>query len=210
MGFAEHGQQGMVAGAAVFARVVAFQRSLLLAVTLEDRRIQIQRVAVRAERQTFHLPLPERFVKSLDVTHAGTLETGCGWCRRWGTDRCPTRHAAPGRPQQGRVSEAFGAHQHGDQKGQESVVGSIWLGDSSGSACAAGAARPDRSSEERHENGHPAKGGDRPFGLTQDQPLAGQQSGDFPRNRIVRGVAPPLCCLKCLRRKLTPRFGFQV
>jgi hypothetical protein len=41
MRFAQHGQQGMMAGTSVFAWVVAFQRPFLLTVTLKDSRIQI-------------------------------------------------------------------------------------------------------------------------------------------------------------------------
>lgn len=39
-----------------------------------------------------------------------------------------------------------------------------------------------------HEHGDPAEGGHSPLGLPQNQPLAGEQSSDFPRNRIVRNV----------------------
>ena len=38
------------------------------------------------------------------------------------------------------------------------------------------------------EHGHSAEGRDRALGLAEDQPLAGQQSGGFPRNRFVHGI----------------------
>jgi hypothetical protein len=48
MRFAQHGQQGMMTGSTVFARVGAFQRALLLTVAFEYGGIQIQGVALRA------------------------------------------------------------------------------------------------------------------------------------------------------------------
>ena len=68
--FAQYGQQWMVAGPSVFARVVSLERTLLLTVTLKHRRIQIQGVAVLALRQTLHLPFGQRFVEALDLAHA--------------------------------------------------------------------------------------------------------------------------------------------
>ena len=70
MRFAQYGQQWMVAGPSVFARVVSLERTLLLTVTLKHRRIQIQSVAVLALRQTLHLPFGQWFVEALDLAHA--------------------------------------------------------------------------------------------------------------------------------------------
>ena len=70
MCLAQHGQQRMVAGASVFARVVSFKRTLLLAVAFEDGRIQVQCVAISALRQTLHLPLSQRFEEALHLAHA--------------------------------------------------------------------------------------------------------------------------------------------
>jgi len=39
-----------------------------------------------------------------------------------------------------------------------------------------------------NENGDSAEGSYRSFRLTQNHTLAGEQSGDFPRNCFVRGV----------------------
>ena len=50
MGFGQHGQQGMMTGASVFARIVAFQRALLVAIAFEDSGIQVQAVTAAALR----------------------------------------------------------------------------------------------------------------------------------------------------------------
>src|SRR5271157_4582297 len=46
--FGEHGQQRMMTGASVLARIVPLQRALLLAIAFEDGGIQIQAVAIAA------------------------------------------------------------------------------------------------------------------------------------------------------------------
>jgi hypothetical protein len=69
MRFGEYGQQWMMTGSAVFARVVSFQRTFLLSVTLEHRRVEIQAVTVASQRQALNLPLCERFEESLHMAH---------------------------------------------------------------------------------------------------------------------------------------------
>jgi hypothetical protein len=58
----------------MFARVVALQHAFLPAVTLEDRRVQVERVAILAPWQTFHLPLRQRREEALHVAHRELLE----------------------------------------------------------------------------------------------------------------------------------------
>jgi len=58
----------------VLARVVALQRAFLLAVTLEDRRVQLQTVAFLAPRQSLHLPLRQGREKALPVAHRELFE----------------------------------------------------------------------------------------------------------------------------------------
>ena len=70
MSFAQHRQQRMMTGPSVFARIVSLERTLLLAVTFQDGRIQVQGVAFVALRQTLHLPLGQGFVEALDLAHA--------------------------------------------------------------------------------------------------------------------------------------------
>jgi hypothetical protein len=49
----------------MFERVMPFQRTLLLAMALKDRRIQIERVTLGAPGQALHLPLSQRFEQAL-------------------------------------------------------------------------------------------------------------------------------------------------
>src|SRR5271157_4303809 len=72
--FGEHGQQGMMTGASVFARIVSFQRALLLAIAFQDGGIQIQAVTLAACRQALHLPLGQRVEKAMHIAHAETPE----------------------------------------------------------------------------------------------------------------------------------------
>src|SRR5271157_837884 len=72
--FGEHGQQRMMTGASVLARIVAFQRALLLAIAFEDGGIQIQAVTLAACRQPLHLPLGQRVEETMHVAHAKTAE----------------------------------------------------------------------------------------------------------------------------------------
>ena len=183
MGFAQHGQQRMMAGPPVSARVVPFQRSFLLAVTLEHGGIQIQGVALGAQRQPLHLPLGQRLEEALDLAHAKLAkqiaDRVVGGKPLHAQQRMQRLIAA----QQACVSEALGAHQHGHQERHPRVG---WID------------MVRRLPLDRHvpanllhqtdllqisnENGDPAEGGHRSLGLTQNHPLAGEQSGDFPRN----------------------------
>src|SRR5260370_7565623 len=60
----------MMAGTTVFAWVVPFERTLLLAVAFEDCRIQVQGVALWPLWQALHLPLRQRFKQALHLAHA--------------------------------------------------------------------------------------------------------------------------------------------
>jgi hypothetical protein len=59
--FAQHRQQGVVTRTPMLARVMSFERAFLLSLALEHRRIQVQRIALMAWRQTFHLPFGQGF-----------------------------------------------------------------------------------------------------------------------------------------------------
>ena len=72
--FGQHGQHGMMTGASVFARIVPFQRALLLAIAFEDGGIQIQAVTIAACRQPLHLPFGQRVEETMYVAHAKTPE----------------------------------------------------------------------------------------------------------------------------------------
>ena len=72
--FGEYGQQGMMTGASVFARVVPLQRALLLAIAFEDGGIQVQAVTLAAGRQPLHLPLGQRVEETMHVAQAKTPE----------------------------------------------------------------------------------------------------------------------------------------
>src|SRR5271165_4460463 len=72
--FGEHGQQGMMTGASVLARIVPFQRALLLTIAFEDGGIQVQAVTLVACRQPLHLPLGQRIEETMHVAHAKTTE----------------------------------------------------------------------------------------------------------------------------------------
>ena len=119
MCFAQHSQQRMMAWAAMFARIVAFQRPLLPTVTFEHGGIQIQRVAVSAPRQPRHLPLSQRLVEALHVFHTEMSKQVANG----------VVDGEPFDPQQSmqcliaveqrRMRKAFGAHQHRDQEGDE-------------------------------------------------------------------------------------------
>ena len=60
----------MMAGPSVFARVVTFEGTLLLAITFKDGRIQVQGVALWAPRQALHLPLGQGLKQALHLAHA--------------------------------------------------------------------------------------------------------------------------------------------
>lgn len=81
------------------------------------------------------------------------------------------------------MGETLGPGQHRYQKGREGMGGIDVIGGS----LAHRHPLPDPAdqidfAEVAHKNGEPAKRGHRSLGLTQNQPLAGKQSVDFPRN----------------------------
>ena len=74
MGFGQHGQQGMMTGASVLARIVAFQRALLLAIAFEDGGIQIQAVTIAALPASAPSATRLRVEETMHVAHAKTAE----------------------------------------------------------------------------------------------------------------------------------------
>ena len=67
VGLAEHGRQRMMSGSSVLAQVVPFERALLPSVTLKDRPIQVQGVALAA----WTAPVPVSFARDAVGTEAG-------------------------------------------------------------------------------------------------------------------------------------------
>ena len=58
----------------MLARIVPFQRALLLAIAFEDGGIQVQAVTIAALRQALHLPLGQGVEETMHVAHAKTAE----------------------------------------------------------------------------------------------------------------------------------------
>ncbi len=78
VGFAQHSQQRVMTGPSMFTGVVSFKRPLLMAIALEDRRIQVQGVAVAALRQALHLPFRERFEQALHLENRSQILASSG------------------------------------------------------------------------------------------------------------------------------------
>src|SRR5207302_1481650 len=110
--FAQHRQQRMMAGTAVFARVVSFERTFLLAIPLKDGRIQVQGVALWARRQALHLPLGQWFVQALHLTHTKLAKQIADGVVGGKTVQAQQRLQRAISPQPTGVSEASGSHQH--------------------------------------------------------------------------------------------------
>jgi hypothetical protein len=72
--FGQNSQQGMMRRAPVLARIMSLQRSFLSALALEYRGVQVQRVALAAERHAFHLPWRQRFEQALHIAPRETPE----------------------------------------------------------------------------------------------------------------------------------------
>ena len=101
----------MIAGPSVFARVRSLERPLLLAVTFQDCRIQVQAVARLARRQTLHLPFGHRLVEALDLAHAeGAKQIADGVVSRE-TIQAQQRMQRAIAARQAGVSEAPGAYE---------------------------------------------------------------------------------------------------
>ena len=62
----------------------------------------------------------------------------------------------------------------------------------------------------RNENRDPAEGRHRSLGLTQNHPLAREQSSDFPRNQFVRDVCFHSSLSQAFTRQVQFSFGIQV
>src|SRR2546423_13249975 len=103
----------MMTGPPVSARVVPFQRSFLLAVTLKHSRIHVQGIALRTQRQPLHLPLGHWLEETLDLAHAKLPEQiadRVGSREKFHAQQRMERLIAA---QQACVSKALGAYQHG-------------------------------------------------------------------------------------------------
>ena len=124
MRLAQHGQQRMMTGPSVFARVVSFERTFLLAITFKDRRIQVQRVALGALRQTLHLPFCQRLKQALHLAHAESAKQIADGVIGGKAFQAQQRMQRAISSQQTRVSEASGSHQHRHQEGRE---GGSWI-----------------------------------------------------------------------------------
>ena len=103
-------------GPPVAARVVPFQRSFLLAVTLKHGGIHVQGVALRTQRQPLHLPLGHRLEEALDLAHAKLPEQIADRVVGGETFHAQQRMQRLVAAQQAGVSKALGAYQHGHQE----------------------------------------------------------------------------------------------
>src|SRR5579872_828430 len=112
----QHRQQRMIAGPSVFARVRSLERLLLLAVTFQGCRIQVQAVARLARRQTLHLPFGHRLVEALDLAHTGGAKQIADRVVSRETIQARQRMQRAIAAQQTGVSEASGAYQRGYQE----------------------------------------------------------------------------------------------
>src|ERR1017187_5760428 len=112
--------------------------------------------------------------------------------------------------QQTGVSEALGAYQHSHQ---ESHPRSRWLNMvrrfPMDRQMSANLLHQTNLLQIRDENRDPAKGGHRSLGLTQNHPLAREQSSDFLRNRFVRGVCFHSPLSQAFTRQVQFSFGIQ-
>src|SRR4051794_34729312 len=114
--FGQHGEQRMMAGAAVFAWVVSFQRTFLLSITLKHCRVEIETVALVARRQAFQLPALQRLKQTLHVAHGETAKQVANRVVSWKSLEAEHRiqRLVPAQP--GGMSEPSGAGQHRNQK----------------------------------------------------------------------------------------------
>src|ERR1039458_8731425 len=193
----------MMTGPPVPARVVPFQRSFLFAVALKHGGIHVQGVALRAYRQSLHLPLGHRLEEALNLAHAELPEQIADRVVGGETLHAQQRMQRLVAAQQTGVSEALGAYQHGHQERHPrgrwlNVVRRIPLD----GEVTANLLRQTNLLQIRDEDRDPTEGGQRSLGLTQNRPLAREQSSDFLRNRFVRGV--------CFHSPLSQAFTLRV
>src|ERR1035438_8517594 len=193
----------MMTGPPVPARVVPFQRSFLFAVALKHGGIHVQGVALRAYRQSLHLPLGHRLEEALNLAHAELPEQIADRVVGGETLHAQQRMQRLVAAQQTGVSEALGAFQRGQQESHPSwrslnVVRRIPLD----GEVTANLLRQTNLLQIRDEDRDPTEGGHRSLGLTQNHPLAREQSSDFLRNRFVRGV--------CFHSPLSQAFTLRV
>jgi hypothetical protein len=113
----------MMTGPSVFARVVTFEGTLLLAITFKNGGIQVQGVALRALRQALHLPLGQRLKQALHLPHAELAEQIADGIVGGKTVHAQQRMQRAISPQQTGVSEPPGSHQHRHQKRCEGRTG---------------------------------------------------------------------------------------
>src|SRR5260370_25089657 len=113
----------MMAGTTVFAWVVPFERTLLLAVAFEDCRIQVQGVALWPLWQALHLPLRQRFKQALHLAHAELAKQIADSIVGGKTVHAQQRMQRAISSQQTGVSEPSSSHQHRCQKPGEGTTG---------------------------------------------------------------------------------------
>src|ERR1039457_2275850 len=193
----------MMTAPPVPARVVPFERSFLFAVALKHGGIHVQGVALRAYRQSLHLPLGHRIEEALNLAHAELPEQIADRVVGGETLHAQQRMQRLVAAQQTGVSEALGAYQHGHQERHPrgrwlNVVRRIPLD----GEVTANLLRQTNLLQIRDEDRDPTEGGHRSLGLTQNHPLAREQSSDFLRNRFVRGV--------CFHSPLSQAFTLRV
>ena len=189
MRLTQHGQQRMMAGPSVLARVVSFERTFLFAIPFKDRRIQVQRVAFRGLRQTLHLPFGQRRKQALHLSHAEAAKQIADGVIGGKAFHAYERMQRAISSQQTRVSETSGSHQHRYQKGREGGSGI----DVIRRPPADRHVLPNRFHktdfvQKGNENRDPAKWGHGTLRLAQDQSLIRQQGVDRTRDWFVRCV----------------------
>ena len=177
--FGEHGQQGIgrMTGASVLARMVSFQRALLLAVAFEDSGIQVQAVTVAALRQPLHRPLGQRVEETMHVAHVKTTEEiADGVVNGKAGD---AQHGVQGAivAQPVGVSKTSGSRQHGHEKRGEGrggidLVGGLPLD----RHVLPNLFNQSQLVKEGYKNRSPAQRGHGTLRLAQNQPLV-RQSG---------------------------------
>jgi hypothetical protein len=119
--FAQHRQQGMVTGTPMLARVMSFERSFLLSVALEHRRIQVQPSRRGGRRSICHSAKGSNTRCTCPISKppkqiADSVIDG----KALQTQQCMQRAIAT---QHTGVSKTFGSYHHGHQKGHKGVRG---------------------------------------------------------------------------------------
>src|ERR1700751_5815980 len=99
-------------GSPMLARIMSLQRSFLMSITFKHSRIQVERVAFRSDRYAIHLPLRQRFEKTLHVAHRETPEQVANGVVGGKAIYPQQRMQGSVAAQPVGMGEALGAHQH--------------------------------------------------------------------------------------------------